>query len=114
MFKKTLLIIIASIIIAVLGDWFYQSRNIAPEQACNISGGTFDGKGCLGSKEVTLCQPSQRQGDVCFALYDPVCAKVNIQCVTIPCDPVNQTFSNPCEACRNPLVESYTNGECAN
>jgi len=61
----------------------------------------FDGTGCIS--QTTFCQPSQRQGDVCFQIYDPVCA-----------NPVNQTFSNPCEACRNPLVESYTRGECAN
>jgi len=72
----------------------------------------FDGTGCVDQS--TFCQPQQRQGDVCFQLYDPVCAKVNIQCVTTPCDPINQTFSNSCEACRNSLVESYTRGECVN
>lgn len=101
MFKKAILIIIVSIIIALVGDWFYQSRSIAPQSV-------------LDPKNVTLCESSQRQGDVCFQLYDPVCAKVNIQCVTTPCNPVNQTFSNPCLACRNPLVESYIRGECVN
>ena len=72
----------------------------------------FDGTGCVN--QTTFCQPSQQQGDACFQLYDPVCAKVNIQCVTTPCDPINETFSNSCEACRNSLVESYTRGECAN
>ncbi|MFH1780860.1 MAG: Kazal-type serine protease inhibitor [Candidatus Nealsonbacteria bacterium] len=61
----------------------------------------FDGTGCVS--QTIFCQPSQRQGDVCFQIYDPVCA-----------NPLNQTFSNPCEACRNPLVESYTRGQCAN
>lgn len=61
----------------------------------------FDGTGCVS--QVTSCQPYQRQGDVCFQIYDPVCA-----------NPINQTFSNPCMACRNSLVESYTRGECAN
>lgn len=76
----------------------------------------FDGSKCIGTGEqdITFCQPSQRQGDACFQIYDPVCAKVNIQCIKAPCDPVYQTFSNACEACRNSLVESYTKDECVN
>lgn len=74
----------------------------------------FDGIECVVTNQITFCQPSQRQGDVCFQIYDPVCAKVNIQCIKAPCDPIRETFSNACEACRNPLVESYTKGECAN
>lgn len=66
-----------------------------------------------GSKEITACAQEQRSGDVCFDIYDPVCAKVNIQCIKAPCNPVYQTFSNACGACKNPLVESYTRGECA-
>ena len=77
-------------------------------------GKCFDGIGCVAANQIIFCQPSQRQGDACYQIYDPVCAKVNIQCIKAPCDPVRQTFSNDCEACRNPLVESYTKGECAN
>ena len=44
--------------------------------------------------------------------YEPVCATVNIQCIKAPCDPIKETFSNSCTACINPLVESYTQGEC--
>ena len=102
MAKKTILFIIAAIILGGIGDFVYQSKHpvIAPEQSEKTE------------SQVTFCEPAQRQGDVCFQLYDPVCAKVNIQCIKAPCDPVNQTFSNGCEACRNPLVESYTKGEC--
>lgn len=69
---------------------------------------------CTGLKEpeVTACEPEQRNADVCTTDYNPVCAKVNVQCITAPCDPVNETFSNACEACKNPLVESYVVGEC--
>lgn len=59
-----------------------------------------------------LCKVEQRNIDACAAIYDPVCAKVNIQCIKAPCDPINQTFSNSCTACNNPLVESYAGGEC--
>lgn len=69
---------------------------------------------CTGLKEpeVTACAPEQRNVDFCTMDYTPVCAKVNVQCVTTPCNPVSETFSNACEACKNPLVESYIAGEC--
>lgn len=62
--------------------------------------------------QVTLCSEESRNADVCIQIYDPVCATVEIQCIKAPCNPVKQTFSNSCEACRNPLVRSYTPGEC--
>ena len=62
---------------------------------------------------VIVCTPEQRNADACYEIYDPVCAKMNIQCIQAPCDPIYQTFSNDCEACKNPLVGSYTGGECA-
>jgi hypothetical protein len=60
----------------------------------------------------TKCLPEQRNVDACIEIYQPVCATVNVQCVTTPCDPVQETFSNSCKACTNPLVSSYTNGAC--
>jgi hypothetical protein len=64
------------------------------------------------TSESTLCQPDQRNADVCIKIYAPVCGKVNVQCIKAPCYPVEQTFGNSCEACANPLVESYVSGEC--
>ncbi len=63
--------------------------------------------------KVTMCPDSSRNVDACITIYKPVCAKVNIQCIKAPCYPVKQTFGNSCEACTNPLAESYTEGECA-
>ena len=61
----------------------------------------------------TNCKPEQRGDDItCITVYRPVCGKVNVQCITAPCNPVLETFGNSCEACRNSLVESYTEGEC--
>lgn len=37
-------------------------------------------------------------GTMCTADYTPVCGKVQVQCVTAPCDPVWETFSNACTA----------------
>ena len=61
---------------------------------------------------VTECLPEQRNVDACIEIYQPVCASVNVQCVTTPCDPVQETYANSCKACMNSLVSSYTKGEC--
>ena len=58
------------------------------------------------------CTADQRKADVCTTDYTPVCATVNIQCIKAPCNPVQQTFSNSCNACKNPLVSSYLVGAC--
>ncbi|MFQ5661695.1 MAG: hypothetical protein ACE5F2_00375 [Candidatus Paceibacteria bacterium] len=63
-------------------------------------------------EEVFKCEPEQRDADFCIQVFDPVCAEVNVQCVTSPCPPVKETFSNSCEACKNSLVDTYTKGEC--
>jgi hypothetical protein len=60
----------------------------------------------------TQCLPEQRNVDACIEIYQPVCASVNVQCVTTPCDPVQETYANSCKACMNSLVSSYTQGEC--
>ncbi len=61
---------------------------------------------------VTECLPEQRNVGACIEIYQPVCATVQVQCVTTPCDPVQETFANSCKACINSLVSSYTKGEC--
>ncbi len=70
--------------------------------------------GCSSTRgpERFSCTPEQREAKACAEIYLPVCATVNIQCIRAPCYPVNQTFPNACEACRNPLVELYSDGEC--
>ena len=60
----------------------------------------------------TECLPEQRNVDACIEIYQPVCASINVQCVTTPCDPVRETYANSCKACMNSLVSSYTEGEC--
>lgn len=66
-----------------------------------------------GEASETVCQPSQRNAEACAQVYAPVCATVEIQCIRAPCNPIKETFGNSCEACRNSLVKSYTQGECA-
>ncbi len=60
------------------------------------------------------CYDIQRSAEVCSDIYEPVCATVNIQCVTTPCDPIEETYPNDCNACINPLVSSYRLGVCGN
>ena len=65
-----------------------------------------------GDGVAIACAPEQREIDACIEIYQPVCGLVNVQCITTPCDPVQETFSNSCSACQNELVESYIVGEC--
>ena len=64
------------------------------------------------SDRVFECGQDQRDAEFCIEIYAPVCATVNVQCVTTPCPPVLETFSNSCKACQNSLVDTYTAGEC--
>lgn len=34
----------------------------------------------------------------CTKEYVPVCGKIQVQCITVPCDPVDTTFANRCLA----------------
>ncbi|MDP3764581.1 MAG: hypothetical protein Q8Q95_03085 [bacterium] len=61
---------------------------------------------------LNLCTKEQRGVDFCTQVYAPVCAEVNIQCIKAPCNPIKETFSSSCEACKNQLVSSYVIGEC--
>jgi hypothetical protein len=61
---------------------------------------------------VTECLPEQRDVAACIEIYQPVCGTVNVQCVSAPCDPAQETFANSCKACTNSLVSGFTNGEC--
>lgn len=62
--------------------------------------------------QVFACTEEQRNVDACIDIYQPVCATVNIQCITTPCNPIKETYSNSCRACKNSLVDFYTMGEC--
>lgn len=48
----------------------------------------------------------------CTMEYAPVCAKVQVQCVTTPCEPVYETFGNACTMNANKNATFAYNGEC--
>ncbi len=62
---------------------------------------------------INYCMPKTRNVEACTMEYNPVCGwfKPTVTCVKYPCA---QTFGNPCLACKNELVESWTQGECPN
>jgi hypothetical protein len=66
-----------------------------------------------GSKLKAIdCKAEQRNADACIEIYQPVCGQLQVECITTPCDPIKETFSNSCKACSNTRVLSYTEGEC--
>lgn len=48
----------------------------------------------------------------CTREYMPVCGSVQVKCITTPCDPVDMTFANSCEAENAGATVKYE-GECA-
>lgn len=62
------------------------------------------------SADEIVCTQQQKDADVCIEIYAPVCASVQVECVTAPCNPVKQTYPNSCYACREDRVISYTDG----
>jgi len=59
------------------------------------------------------CSDEQKAAEFCTQQYAPVCGLQEVQCVTTPCDPVPQTYSNICTACATAGVISYAAGECS-
>ncbi len=48
----------------------------------------------------------------CTMEYMPVCGSVQVQCITAPCNPIRETFSNNCMA-RASNATNITTGACA-
>ncbi len=63
-------------------------------------------------QEVWQETPTQGEPTMCTMEYAPVCAKVEIQCVTTPCEPIEQTFSNKCMMEANKLATFLYEWEC--
>jgi len=48
----------------------------------------------------------------CTKEYFPVCAEVAIECITTPCEPIKQTFSNACVLSNNKKATFLYKGAC--
>ncbi len=71
------------------------------------------GCGChIVNEERHTCSETERNSQMCMALYKPVCGYVQVECIRAPCYPVRQTFSNSCAACQNKRVLYWIDGEC--
>jgi len=48
----------------------------------------------------------------CTKEYLPICAEVAIECITTPCEPIKQTFSNACVLSNNKKATFLYKGAC--
>lgn len=55
---------------------------------------------------------NDEEATICTMEYAPVCAKVEIQCITTPCEPIEQTFGNRCMMEANKLATFLHEWEC--
>lgn len=53
-----------------------------------------------------------QENTICTMEYAPVCAKVQIQCIKAPCEPIEQTFGNKCQMEANKLAVFLHEWEC--
>lgn len=61
--------------------------------------------------KITFCTAEQKAATVCAQIYSQTCGWFNssVKCIKYPCA---QNFSNVCDACANPQVESWSVGAC--
>lgn len=64
-----------------------------------------------GSQPTEIGTPIE-EPTACTMEYAPVCAKVAIQCIKAPCDPIEQTFWNRCSMNANKLATFLHEWEC--
>lgn len=115
--KMTILafLLLAALFLTACTIGVNQNNDNATNQTNDSGSGTDlgqDNQTTTGDMIRYSCTDSQRNADVCYEIYKPVCGWFNaskIQCIKYPCA---QTFSNDCFACQNPNVAYYTEGEC--
>ena len=71
-----------------------------------VSNCVADGSGCK------QFNPDKDNIVLCPEEYAPVCAEVQIECVTTPCNALKQTFSNLCFMNNNRQAKFLYRGAC--
>lgn len=51
---------------------------------------------CSTAKDVKCIMSTNDEPVLCTMEYNPVCASKQVQCITTPCNPIQQTYSNTC------------------
>ncbi len=85
----------------------YPAMESYPRQCRTKSGKHF-------TEDITVpVPPSEEVPQICTMDYTPVCALVQVQCVTAPCPPLFETKGNACTAkSLGSMLLGYTPGEC--
>lgn len=85
------------------------------------SGGIFNENSKTWWFDANLNATQEGCKPACVVSEETKTAEINWRCTgaipptiepAAPCDPIQETFSNSCNACENPLVRSYIAGEC--
>ena len=96
--KKSLIIIVGILVVLALVFVVFDSKKeFVKDVPC-------DGPPDVCLKEI-VCDDGFKTEDI------EVCGKINVQCITTPCNPVEETFSNRCEA-RKADAFDIDNGAC--
>lgn len=61
----------------------------------------------------TQKESAQEEPTMCTMEYAPVCAKVQVECIKAPCNPIEQTFGNKCMMEANKRATFFHEGECS-
>lgn len=55
---------------------------------------------------------NEKHPRICPAIYMPVCATIQVECITSPCPPIQKTFSNKCVMNGNNKARFLHEGMC--
>ncbi len=84
---------------------------VKPPNTGNASSTTFAGAGPVVDENGNLVLDTDN-GSECTDIYTPVCASVEVECITVPCEKVEITYSNFCKLINDSRATFKYDGEC--